>query len=195
MLNPLDFKADASTGECFASLRAVADMNGVGKTTIYDFCRTMNWDTSQGLTPKMISKANAHYVVKGKVVAVSTMLKINQYGVQRFIFNAAGVALPETSSVLSLSDTNKAQKVIEGLLSLDMSLNETLKQKLEKSEIANGKLIDEVQRLSRRYKGLLKANDLLEDKHYKLEQKLKQLGNDELADATDALYKVLQRYK
>jgi hypothetical protein len=67
----INFKVNKITGECFASFSIEATLCGINKVSLHRHCATMNWYTSQGLTPKMLQKANAHFAVnKGKPEAI-----------------------------------------------------------------------------------------------------------------------------
>jgi len=46
-------------------LALLLKMCGVNKGTLYRYCATQQWHTSQGLTPEMLQKCNTHFTTKG----------------------------------------------------------------------------------------------------------------------------------
>ena len=68
-LNPIEFKANQETGECFASQRVVAKMCGVEQSSVSRLCASNNFNVKQGLTFKAIGECLLHYTSKGKETA------------------------------------------------------------------------------------------------------------------------------
>lgn len=85
-------------GDAYASFRIVAEMCGVAKSTLYEFFRTQESDTKQGLTPKMVQKANAYYASKGRPEAINSLIVLAEAGAKAFIYNQAGLKLTVKSS-------------------------------------------------------------------------------------------------
>jgi len=94
-VDKINFKVNTETGECFASFRVGGKLFGVDHETVRRYCKNApdNYDTSQGLTPEMLSECAAHFAKKGKAEAVETLASLASAGAKAFIYTKAGFTL------------------------------------------------------------------------------------------------------
>lgn len=94
----INFKVNNVTGEAYASQRATAKLCGVSQTAVFNKLKSLNVDSSQGLTPETLQIVITYFAVdlsKGK--ALKTLSLLAQAGAKAFIYAQAGVQLKAIS--------------------------------------------------------------------------------------------------